>query len=158
MSKYFLDWEFDDEHGQLEPISIGIVCEDGRTYYAVNSDYNEEHTSPWLKQNVIPYLGNERKPLSIIRAEVLTFVSSGGSSPEWYAWYAAGDFMLLIRLMGGWNSFPSSWRLYCTDLRAMMDWAGTQTVPPQIGQKHNALEDAKWNLEVFKHIQRNTSN
>jgi hypothetical protein len=151
MTKYFFDWEFDDEQGQLEPISLGVVCEDGREYYAVSSDYNEDHASPWLKQHVIPYLGDERKPLSVIRQELLSFISAR-PNPEWFAYFSAWDFMLLVRLMGGWNNFPSSWRLYCTDLRAMMDWANVKSLPPQTGQKHNALEDARWNKTLYEWI------
>lgn len=38
--KYFLDTEFIERPGSIQLISIGIVCEDGRSYYAVSKDFN----------------------------------------------------------------------------------------------------------------------
>ena len=49
MSKYFIDLEFLEGtqkklFGETKPtidlISIGIVCEDGREYYAISKDFN----------------------------------------------------------------------------------------------------------------------
>lgn len=63
--KYFFDTEFIE--GFKEPlfgkkrhfidlISIGIVCEDGREYYAISNEFNEEDASPWVRKNVISKL------------------------------------------------------------------------------------------------------
>ena len=40
MTIYCYDTEFLDDGNTIELISIGIVCEDGREYYAVNADCN----------------------------------------------------------------------------------------------------------------------
>ncbi|MCW2915518.1 MAG: hypothetical protein JWN52_3586 [Actinomycetia bacterium] len=58
MTRYFFDTEFLEDGRTIDLISIGIVCEDGREYYAVNSeapwDRIKEHR--WLMANVWPGL------------------------------------------------------------------------------------------------------
>ena len=51
--KYFLDTEFIEYPNSIELISIGIVSEDGREYYAISSEYNYDNASKWVKDNVI---------------------------------------------------------------------------------------------------------
>lgn len=60
--KYFLDTEF-SEHFKLgwnlchyhtiELIQIGIVAEDGRTYTAINKNFNPKKANQWVKDNVL---------------------------------------------------------------------------------------------------------
>jgi len=58
MTVYCYDTEFLEDGNTIELISIGIVCEDGREYYAVNADMPEllitQHD--WLRENVWPHL------------------------------------------------------------------------------------------------------
>ena len=58
MTIYCYDTEFLEDGKTIELISIGIVCEDGREYYAVNSDCNWERIRKhdWLWENVVPHL------------------------------------------------------------------------------------------------------
>ena len=60
--KYFLDTEFIEGFHKpllgkrrhfIDLISIGIVCEDGRTYYAISNEYNFNNADEWVKKNVI---------------------------------------------------------------------------------------------------------
>lgn len=55
---YFYDLEFIEDGRTIELISIGIVSEDGREYYAVNSEAPWEAiaTNDWLIRNVLPSL------------------------------------------------------------------------------------------------------
>lgn len=56
--KYFYDTEFIDDGHIIELISIGIVADDGREYYAVNQDVSQDRIlqSTWLRDNVWPSL------------------------------------------------------------------------------------------------------
>jgi hypothetical protein len=56
--RYFLDTEFKEVPGSIDFISIGIVAEDGREYYAVNKGMQTESIwkDDWLRKNVIPSL------------------------------------------------------------------------------------------------------
>ena len=52
------DLEFLEDGRHIELISIGMVCDDGREYYAVNSDADWDRVKKhhWLMQNVWPHL------------------------------------------------------------------------------------------------------
>lgn len=46
----------------IDLISIGIVCEDGREYQAISSEYDYSKASPWVVDNVIRPLYKETVP------------------------------------------------------------------------------------------------
>jgi len=54
--KYFIDTEFIEDGSTIDLISIGIVCEDGREYYAQSSEFNASKASNWVQENVFPHL------------------------------------------------------------------------------------------------------
>lgn len=58
MTIYCYDTEFLENGKTIDLISIGIVCEDGREYYAVNSDMDQDRIrrNQWLLNNVWPHL------------------------------------------------------------------------------------------------------
>lgn len=60
--KYFIDTEFIEgfhkplfgkKRHYIDLISIGIVCEDGREYYAISNEFNPEVAAEWVKENVL---------------------------------------------------------------------------------------------------------
>ncbi len=54
--KIFFDTEFTGLHKDTTLISIGMVDEYGRTFYAGFSDYDETQCNDWIKENVIAHL------------------------------------------------------------------------------------------------------
>jgi hypothetical protein len=44
--RYFYDTEFIDDGYNIELISIGVVAEDGREYYAISTEFNPERAGP----------------------------------------------------------------------------------------------------------------
>lgn len=60
--RVFYDWEFLEDGETIDPISIGMVAEDGREYYAVFESIQSIHTynkileHKWVMDNVIPHL------------------------------------------------------------------------------------------------------
>ena len=52
----FVDTEFTD-FVQLDLISIGLVAEDGREFYAERTDYRREDCSDFVRSVVLPLLG-----------------------------------------------------------------------------------------------------
>lgn len=52
-TKLFFDMEFTGLHKNTTPISIGIIADGGRTFYAEFNDYDESQVDDWLKDNVI---------------------------------------------------------------------------------------------------------
>lgn len=62
--KIFYDTEFLDNGNTIELISIGLVREDGKEYYAINAnmDCAAVGTHPWLVDNVLPHLPGRYVP------------------------------------------------------------------------------------------------
>lgn len=58
MTIYCYDTEFLEDGHTIDLISIGIVCEDGREYYAINSDadWDRIRKDDWLMENVVAHL------------------------------------------------------------------------------------------------------
>lgn len=57
--RFFYDTEFIEDGRTIGLLSIGIVADDGREYYAVVDDtelLNEAAANPWLRENVLPSL------------------------------------------------------------------------------------------------------
>lgn len=54
--KYFLDTEFIENGITIDLMSIGIVCEDGRTFYRQNASCVFSKASDWVWRNVFPSL------------------------------------------------------------------------------------------------------
>jgi hypothetical protein len=156
--RYFIDTEF-IENGYKEPvrlISIAAVAEDGREFYAECSETDLSLASPWVQQNVIPYLRGNAKSRSEIRAGLIDFIVRDATSfNELWAYHAAYDAVLLDQLMGDRKLIPRAFPIRVNDLAQM---ASTLRVPkrmfPQlVGQEHNALDDARWDRTVFEFLQ-----
>lgn len=67
--KYFIDFEFIEGFNQplfgkcrhfIDLISVGIVAEDGREYYAISNEYNYNDASDWVRKNVINQIYREQ--------------------------------------------------------------------------------------------------
>lgn len=56
MNKIFLDTEFTGLHQKTTLISIGLVSECGKTFYAEFTDYEQKQIDEWIKNNVIANL------------------------------------------------------------------------------------------------------
>lgn len=54
--RFFIDTEFIEDGSTIDLVSIGVVCEDGREFYAQNVDCRFDLASDWVKANVYPHL------------------------------------------------------------------------------------------------------
>ena len=54
--RYFIDTEFIEDGKTIDLISIGIVAEDGREYYAQSVEFDHRKASEWVKENVLLHL------------------------------------------------------------------------------------------------------
>lgn len=59
MTKIFFDTEFTGLHQGTTLISIGLVSECGKTFYAELTDYDKSQIDEWLQENVIEKLSNQ---------------------------------------------------------------------------------------------------
>ena len=51
--KIFFDTEFTGLHQHTTLISIGLIAEDGRKFYAEFNDYDKSQVDEWMQENVI---------------------------------------------------------------------------------------------------------
>lgn len=149
MSDYFFDTEFQENgpHNPIDFISIGIIDEDGRAYYAVSSEFNEASASDWIKENVIPRLGveeEEKKPLKQIASEILKFVGDD-ESPSFIADYGAYDWVVFCQLFGKMIDLPDYFPKHVKDVQQLYsELKLTEELPTlEAPNEHNALSDAK---------------
>lgn len=147
--RYWYDTEFLEDGSTIELISIGIVAEDGREYYAVNRDapWSRIHADKWLSDNVVPSLPTDLtdrtyKHHGHIANDVRDFLLFD-KKPKLWAWYGAYDHVVLCQLWGKMIDLPQGIPMFTHDLRAMMDTGQAMMLPKQDDGLHNALADAR---------------
>lgn len=150
--KYFFDTEFIDNGKVLDLISIGIIAEDGRTYYAENATYNELNACSWVKENVISQLTGPAKMIPVIRKDIIDFVNASDENPEFWAYYAAYDWVCFCRLFGRLMDLPASWPNICLDIKQWAIGVGDPKLPEQTTRRHYALNDALWTRDVYQFL------
>lgn len=149
--KYFLDTEFITYPGTIDLVSIGIVSENDRYFYAISSEYDETKASEWVKNNVINKLGNDKRKTKIeIAKEILAFIGSD-ENPEFWAFYGAFDWVVFMWIFGGFDDKPVHFPFYCKEIRQLEDSLCLQAPRQETGH-HHALEDAKWNKSAYFYL------
>lgn len=163
--KIFYDTEFLEDGKTISLISIGMVTEDGREYYAVNGGMpiRRIRKHKWLMENVVPHLpkghGDARlhmpkrwlfhygdpavKSRDRIASEARDFIQAAGPDVELWAWYGAYDHVALAQLWGPMVNLPEGVPMYTNDLKQECDRLGNPALPCQESGHHNALADAR---------------
>ena len=167
--RYYIDTEFIEFPNTIDIISIGIKCEDGRTFYAESNQFDSSKASNWVKENVITklkYHGKIIKPF-IERDKLNSFTMFsnnkriadmikmfiGNDIPEFYGYYADYDWVVFCWLFGSMIDLPNGWPMYCKDLKQVLDDFHIPNIPDPIDE-HNSLVDAIWNEKLHQHIIR----
>lgn len=148
---YFFDTEFHARYIGgvyiIEPISIGILCEDGRTLYLECNDFDIKAAinNKWLYENVIKKLEWQNSEIydsysqKDIKQAIIDFVGNV-QNPVFYAYYAAYDWMFLCQLFGGMMELPERFPKYCRDLKQMLDERIENWIRINEYSKHNFFE------------------
>ena len=171
MMKYFFDCEFIEDGKTIDLISIGIVADDGREYYAISTQFNARKASDWVMDNVIKQLPirypNQYDSPNIkqqslawksrnqIRQDILNFCDKAKyGTPEFWAYYADYDHVVLCQLFGKMIDLPKGWPMYTKDVKQLCDSLGNPRLLKQDpSSEHNALSDAKWTKEAYEYLQ-----
>lgn len=152
--KYFIDTEFIEGFHKplfgkrrhfIDLISIGIVAEDGRKYYAISTEFNPKKANDWVKGNVISKLParyvdfngsspNERRNMLLWKSNqqiandikhfcdpALFLHNAAESNVEFYGYYADYDWVVFCSLFGRMIDLPKGFPMYCRDLKQIMD-------------------------------------
>lgn len=153
--KYFFDTEFIEWEGGLDLISIGIISEDGREFYAevADAEIPWDKADPWVLANVRPHLHQSAKwSKKDLAYEILSFTSVDPAKPQFWAYYADYDWVIFCRLFGRMVDLPQIYPQYCMDIKQWCVELGDPRLPEQFGTKHDALEDARWNRAAYEFL------
>jgi len=171
MKKLYFDTEFTGLHQKTSLISIGIISECGKTFYAELYDYDGNYVDDWINDNVISKLHLKNKDLlikenklddgSFTKTEILTNMK--GLKTHLTNWLKqfdeveiwsdclAYDWVLFNQIWGSAMEIPKNVYYIPFDICTLFKVAG---VDPDISReeyadyksgedKHNALHDAK---------------
>lgn len=158
--RYWFDTEF-IERGRFEPIkvlSIGIVAEDGREFYAerqaarqmIDDDF-AQYGDDWLLKNVAPHLErNEKRRCGVdeMKQRILAFIGDD-LTPEFWGYYADYDWIVFCQIFGRMIDLPKGWPMYCRDLKQVLDTFEIRVTKQDSAQEHNALNDARWTRDAW---------
>jgi len=147
--RYFLDTEFIEDGHTIELLSIGVVCEDGRTFYAENSEADKSRANDWVKANVLPHMQGPSYPYRTIATNLREWVAIHQDKPEFWAYYGDYDWVAICQMFGTMLDLPSGWPMFCMDLKQLAVSFGNPRLPKQTSTEHNALADAQWNADMF---------
>ncbi|BBY97786.1 polyadenylate-specific 3'-exoribonuclease AS [Mycolicibacterium fallax] len=155
--RFFYDTEFIDDGRTIELISIGVVAEDGREYYAVSTEFNPADAGPWVRANVLPKLPSPASKLwrsrRQIREDLEGFFGIDGPEPvELWAWVGAYDHVVLAQLWGPMTGLPAGIPRFTRELKQLWDEAGRPPLPALPDDNHDALVDARHNLAKYAAI------
>ena len=139
--KIFFDTEFIEDGKTIDLISIGMVREDGRRFYAENAECALGRADDWVKANVFPHLVGEKAWMTRaeLRDAIFEFV---GEKPEFWAYFADYDWVVLCQLYGRMINLPEGWPMWCRDVKQALSARGIIDLPAKSGVEHNALADA----------------
>lgn len=156
--RYFYDTEFIEDGTTIELVSIGIVDEAGREFYAVSTAFDPERAIPWVRINVLPKLPSPADPVwrsrDRIRDDVLAFLAEPGEEVELWAWYAGYDHVALCQLWGPMTALPRLIPRFSHELRQRWEDLGRPALPEAPADQHDALADARHNLARWQAMQR----
>lgn len=167
--RIFLDTEFTGLHKNTTLISIGLVDEDGRSFYAEFTDYDKKQADEWIEENIIGHLILPTLVYDIIKqcnvSEYSLFVGDKQTITNkllvWLSSYEeveiwsdclAYDWVLFCDLFGGALNLPKNIYYIPFDLATLFRLSN---IDPDISReeycglsinsdnKHNALWDAR---------------
>lgn len=151
--RIFFDTEFTGLYQNTSLISIGIVAEDGREFYAEISDFNNRYISQWVRDNVLNHLtGKNVIKHSELKDKLVRWLEPYEEVEVWSDCLAY-DWVLFCQIWGGAKHIPPKVSYIPFDICTLML---TKSVDPDVdretfvgaekyrkARKHNAMHDAR---------------
>lgn len=131
--RYFYDCEFIEDGTTVDLVSIGVVDEYGREFYAVSTEFDDSRAVPWVRRNVLDKLPSPAdrawRSRERIRDDLYDFLMEPirdrpGEQLELWAWFAAYDHVVLAQLWGAMPALPREIPRYTKELRQLWDERG----------------------------------
>lgn len=151
--RIWFDTEFYENGRSISLISIGMVREDGATYYAESpAALRLCARSEWLTTNVQPHLRGPdvERGLARMSDDIVKFA---GEAPEFWAYYASYDWVVLCQLFGRMIDLPKHWPMRVRDVMQLADNVPdarvARALKPAQQNEHDALADALWTQKYW---------
>ncbi|MEO3775630.1 polyadenylate-specific 3'-exoribonuclease AS [Micromonospora sp. B11E3] len=157
--RYFYDCEFVEDGRTVDLVSIGVVDENGREFYAVSTEFDDSRAVPWVRRNVLDKLPSPAdrswRSRERIRDDLYEFLvepirGRPDEELELWAWYAAYDHVVLAQLWGAMPALPREIPRFTKELRQLWDDRGRPRLPQAAAARHDALVDARHNLARWR--------
>jgi hypothetical protein len=146
--KYWMDTEFIERPYTIDLISLGLVAEDGREFYAESSEVDWSHASHWTLETVRPQLDGKTLPREQLGYAVQAF-THGDHDPVFWGYFPAYDWVAFSWLFGGLANLPFHFPQLCLDIKQWAIELGDPALPQQFGAQHHALSDARWTRQAW---------
>ncbi|WP_075358501.1 3'-5' exoribonuclease [Caballeronia sordidicola] len=148
-TRYFLDTEF-TSFDDCQLISLAIVGEDGREFYAECSNFDLSLCSDFVKSTVLPQLGQfpgRAMPFLQIREELEKWLATIPAKPKPVLCVDfVGDLTLLNHVIDG--DLPAGWKEELVAQR--IDQERLSSYFAEHGGEHHALHDARANALAYR--------
>ncbi|GGC71133.1 polyadenylate-specific 3'-exoribonuclease AS [Hoyosella rhizosphaerae] len=155
--RYFYDCEFIEDGRTIDLVSIAVVSESGREYYAVSTEFDESKAGKWVRQHVLPKLPSPSSKLwrsrSSIRDDLARFLAPEDGGVELWAWVGAYDHVALCQLWGPMTALPVGMPRFTREIKQHWETHGKPHLPPAPDDAHDALADARHNRVRFLAIE-----
>jgi hypothetical protein len=148
--RIWFDTEFIDTGSVVHLLSIGMVREDGLSYYAEPKETDRSLAGEWVQKNVLPHMTGPKQTRKSIRDDIVAFC---GERPEFWGYYVAYDWLVLCQLFGRMLDVPPTWPNFAFDVQALRCLMGARNLPKQDTTEHNALNDAIWTRDAWEYLQ-----
>jgi hypothetical protein len=150
MARIWFDTEFIEDGKTIDLLSIGMVREDGACLYMENSEADRSKASTWVRDNVLPHLDDK---LLFTRKKIADAVRLfAGEKPEFWAFYADYDWVVLCQLYGTMMNLPKGWPMFCLDVVQLQYLSETPMIFAEQPFEHNALADAWWARKAWAEL------
>ena len=151
--RIFFDTEFIEYPNTIDLISIGMVRQDGKELYMISSEFDASKADEWVVENVLNQIGEDepRHTMAEIKNAVREFVGDHDKLQFW-ANHSGFDWVVFCWIFGAMVDLPEGYPTYCNDIKQLEVQLGEPELPPQAEGRHNALEDAKYNAEIYKFL------
>jgi hypothetical protein len=145
---YWIDTEFIERPCTIELISVALVAEDGREFYAESSEVDWSTASLWTLDVVRPLLEGGGMTREHIGNAVRRFVEPD-AHPVFWGYFPAYDWVAFVWLFGGLRGLPFHFPQLCLDVKQWAIALGDVGLPHQAGVRHHALHDARWTRQAW---------
>ena len=149
--RYWIDTEFIERPFTIDLISVGIVAEDGREFYAESSDVDWTKANQWTLETVRPLLDGRVMSREDMSYAIRGFMDAD-EEPVFWGYFAAFDWVAFNWLFGKMGELPFHFPQVCLDIRQWAIDLGDPELPHQVGVRHHALADARWTRDAWRFL------